>query len=95
MEHPASLKYPGVVVGSCERAARHAGLCEMYVATEQGTLGHWIRWEAAEVKSSVPLPLVYEWVQSRDFCEETSANGWRCSRAGGHDPGHVFLTEDL
>lgn len=96
IEHPASLKYPGVVVGSCERAAGHAGRCEMYVTSnEGGTLGHWIRWEKPEAKSSVPLPLVYEWAHSDVFCEEKSANGWWCSRPGGHDPGHVFRTEDL
>lgn len=84
LEHPASLKYPGLVVGACERAAGHCGLCEMYVdSTDEGTVGHWIRWQAPEVKTSVPLPVLYEWVHSGVFCEEVSANGLACSRPRG------------
>ncbi|WP_143082445.1 hypothetical protein [Nonomuraea wenchangensis] len=96
IEHPATRKYPGIAVGSCDLAAGHRGLCEMYVETdqtEQGSIGHWIRWETVTYRE--PLPVPYEWVQSPDFCETKSAHGWWCSRPGGHEAGHSFRTEDL
>lgn len=88
MEHPATLEYPGVKVESCDLAAGHEGLCEVFVnSTMNGDqLTYWLQWQKAE-----ELAESHEWISGAG-CPAVSANGWHCTRRTGHDEGHVFLS---
>ncbi|ONI81314.1 hypothetical protein ALI144C_22635 [Actinosynnema sp. ALI-1.44] len=50
MDHPATLKYPGVKVESCELAAGHEGLCEVFVDIPMhgDQMTYWLQWQKAE-----------------------------------------------
>jgi hypothetical protein len=84
-----------VKVGSCELAADHDGLCEMFVdttgATTRNPRKHWLTWRGAG--RSNQLRTVYEWLTAPAGCDAMSLNGYRCTWPAGHSGGHSFTAE--
>jgi hypothetical protein len=85
-----------VKVGSCELAADHDGLCEMFVdttgATATSPTRHWLTWP--RVERSNQLRSGYGWFTAPASCDAQSLNDYRCTRPAGHRGGHSFTMND-